>query len=183
MGNNGEEFERVRKRLLRWDFLLLLVVMLVTVPLVVMALSDSPLEKKSNHAKYEPNTSTYLSPGKIEIADINGGDYGEFEVTIHNGNEELTEFALSVRSPDNIPDIASGEHLALPAEYHSWFTITELSPVLEADETRSILVSVQWPETIELDPGIYEVYISMVEGGQTGMVMVELAVRVIMTME
>ena len=191
MSNNASEYEKRRRRFLRWDFVLVLTAVLVAVVFTVALIvtGNVPLDKAArldtpkDWVEYEYDLPTYLGPGKIEITDIDPGDYVELYITIHNGQEEDTQFALTMRIPDNIPQIASGEHLILPEDCHSWFTISNPNPTLVPNETREIMVSVQFPGVIELDPAIYEVYVSMIRGGQGGWIQVELACRVILTVE
>jgi len=119
----------------------------------------------------------WISPGKVEVGNFYPGARAEYPVTIHNGNDEPAEFSITYRVADNT---AEGYDQA-PAAAQAWVIIEDPAPVLEAFETREVLIAVVMPEDAEAPPK-WEFWIAVNDVTQTGMVQTELACRWLVAM-
>lgn len=89
-----------------------------------------------------PEDQHWISPGTVAIGNFHPGARAEWNLTVHNGNTEPTEFTLSVQQPQKTKagyEPASQEAL-------DWVIISEPAPVLAGRETRDILIAVEMPE-------------------------------------
>ena len=114
----------------------------------------------------------WISPGKVEVGNFFPGARAEYPITIHNGNDEPTEFSIAFQVPGST---AEGYEPA-PSAVEGWMIIEDPSPVLEAKETREVLIAVVMPEDAEA-PAKWEFWIAVKDITQTGMVQTELACR------
>lgn len=124
-----------------------------------------------------PEDATWIAPGKVFVGNLYPGAQAEYPITIHNGNDEPTTFAISARIPDHVDE----GYVKFPASYCAWVTITASSPVLAPKETRDILVIVRMPETAYPSGEKLEVWISVIDASQTGFVRTELCSRWLIT--
>jgi hypothetical protein len=119
----------------------------------------------------------WISPGKVEVGNFSPGARAEYPLTIHNGNDEPTEFSVTFQVPGST---AEGYDQA-PSAAQDWVIIAEAAPVLAAKETRDVLIAVEMPEDAEAPPK-WEFWITVKDVTQTGMVQTELACRWLITM-
>ncbi len=119
----------------------------------------------------------WISPGKVEVGNFYPGARAEWPLTIHNGNDEPTEFSVTFRVPGST---AEGYDQA-PSAVQEWVIIADPTPVLEAKETMEVLIAVVMPEDAEAPPK-WEFWIAVKDVTQTGMVQTELACRWLVTM-
>jgi len=76
-----------------------------------------------------------------------------------------------------------GEEYAIPtSEVQDWVIIADPTPVLEAFETREVLIAVVMPEDAESPAPKWEFWIAVKDVTQTGMVQTELACRWLVSM-
>ncbi len=120
---------------------------------------------------------TWISPGKVEVGNFFPGARAEYPITIHNGNDEPAEFSVTFQVPGNT---AEG-YDPTPSAVQDWIIIADPTPVLEAKETREVLIAVVMPEDAEAPPK-WEFWIAVRDVTQTGMVQTELACRWLVTM-
>ena len=132
--------------------------------------------------KPEPGPELYdkvwISPGKVEVGKFYPGARAEYILTIHNGNDQSTEFSITYRA-----EVGSDEEFVVaPAEAEGWVTIADPSPVLAAKETREVLIAVEMPEGATA-PAKWEFRIVVKDASQAGMIQTELASRWLITMK
>ena len=120
----------------------------------------------------------WISPGKVEVGNFYPGARAEYPLTIHNGNDEPAEFSVTFRVPGST---AEGYDQA-PSAAQDWVIIADPTPVLEAKETREVLIAVVMPEDAESPAPKWEFWIAVRDVTQTGMVQTELATRWLVSM-
>ena len=121
---------------------------------------------------------TWISPGKVEVGNFYLGARAEYPLTIHNGKDELAEFSITYREPDNT---AEG-YVRAPDEAQEWVIIADPAPKLAAKETKDVLIAVEMPKGAKAPPK-WEFWIAVKDVTQTGMVQTELACRWLVTMK
>ncbi len=129
--------------------------------------------KVSIELQNAPEDTTWIAPGKVNISNLYPGAQAEYPVTIHNGNNKATTFAVSAR----IPDYTAEGYEKFPSDYFAWVTIADTSPVLSPKETRDILVIVKMPDNVKSLGKKLEVWISVIDASQIGTVRTELCSR------
>jgi len=72
----------------------------------------------------------WISPGKVMIDNLYPGAQAEYSITVHNGNDLETPFAVTVRAPDHV---GSG-YEPLPEEYCSSITLSHSHPAMAPRE-------------------------------------------------
>jgi hypothetical protein len=119
----------------------------------------------------------WISPGKVNVGHFYAGARAEYPLTIHNGNDQPTEFSITYR-------VATGtdeEFVVAPDEAQDWVIIADPTPVLAAKETREVLIALEMPKNAEA-PAKWEFRVVVKDASQTGMVQTELACRWLVTM-
>lgn len=125
-----------------------------------------------------PADMTWISPGKVNVANFYPGARAEYPLTVHNGNTEETEFAIYYRKPDHVDD----GYVKAPECVQEWIIIADPTPVFEPRETRDILIVLEMPEDAESPGPNWEFWIAVKDTTQAGMVRTELATRWLVTM-
>lgn len=125
-----------------------------------------------------PENVTWISPGKVNVANFYPGARAEYPITIHNGNDVATEFLVSYRSPDNV---ATGYARPI-VEVQDWVIIADMTPILAPHETREIMVALVMPNDAIVFAGKWEFWISVKDNSQTGTIKTELCLRWIIDM-
>ena len=118
------------------------------------------------------NFQTWVSPGIVTIGNFYPKATAEYNLTLHNGNSESTKFYLAVKEPTRV---AKG-YVKAPDYVKQWVTFYDSEPILEAQETRNILVTIIMPDTKEQVPDKIEFWISAREE-QGGTVQIEYATK------
>jgi hypothetical protein len=137
-----------------------------------------PKTKEITQTKEPPKTSTWISPGKVNIGNFYKGATAEWFIKVHNGNSVPTEFSLGIKRPNY-----TTEGFSIPVvTYEDWLVISERNPTLEPYETRSIPVVLKIPTTVKSIPSKWEVWVSVMDESQTGTVRTELCSRWLVTM-
>jgi len=157
-----------------------LIVLLIAVGLLLSGCGQPPTSTVVQPLEPPPELydKTWISPGKVEVGNFYPGARAEYQVTIHNGNDEACSFEVKYRHPDNV-----GEEYAMPtSEVQDWVIIADPTPVLEAFETREVLIAVVMPEDAESPAPKWEFWIAVKDVTQTGMVQTELACRWLVSM-
>ena len=120
----------------------------------------------------------WISPGKVNVGHFYPGARAEYPLTIHNGNDQPTEFSITYR-------VATGtdeEFVVAPDEAEDWVIIADATPVLAAKETKEVLIALEMPEDATA-PEKWEFRVVVKDASQTGMVQTELACRWLVTMK
>ena len=149
-------------------------------PIVPSSITNEPSQtpeaiKKvtSETAQEPPPDRTWLSPGKVQISNYYPGARAEWNVTVHNGNNTHTTFAITYREPS----YTAAGYVKPSVEAQSWVIIADSMPVLAPKETRDILVTLAMPGGVINYPMKWEFWISVMDKSQTGMVTTELCSR------
>lgn len=89
-----------------------------------------------------PVDQHWISPGTVAIGNFYPGARAEWSLTVHNGNTEPTEFAISAQQPQR----TKAGYVAVPIDSLDWVIISEPRPVLAARETRDVLIAIEMPD-------------------------------------
>ena len=119
-----------------------------------------------------PRDSTWISPGKVNVANYFPSATAQYPVTIHNGNSKTVVFNVSYRVPDNV---AAGYEKA-PVEAQDWVIVTDATPLISPKGTVDIMVTLAMPKGSDA-PDRWEFWVSVSDSSQTGTVRTELCVR------
>lgn len=125
-----------------------------------------------------PDTSNWISPGKIFVEDYEPGKTAVLEIEVYNGNSESTEFSVDYRYPDHV-----AEGYSKPAGVSDWVKVKEKFPVIGAQETYTATIWLHMPSDAESIGDKWEFWIGVIDKSQTGMIITELATRVLVTMK
>lgn len=124
-----------------------------------------------------PADRTWISPGKVMIANFYPGARAEYELSVHNGKDTKCQFQVKYRYPDHTGE----DYEKPPAEAENWVIIADTTPVVMPRETLSILVALVLPDDA-ITPERWEFWISVIDTTQAGMVRTELCTRWLVTM-
>ena len=120
-----------------------------------------------------PSDVTWISPGKVMIGNFAPGARAEWYITVHNGNDEMSSFALVYRNPSRVEE----GYVFAPAHVKDWVIIADATPILMPRETREVLVALEMPPTA-ISPGPkWEFWISIQDTTQEGTIITELCSR------
>lgn len=125
-----------------------------------------------------PIDRTWISPGKVMVGNFYAGAQAEYPIKVHNGRSETTMFEVKYRYPDNVD---SGYSFPT-SQVQDWVIIADETPVLAPYETREILVTLAMPNGAVSPGDKWEFWVSVVDKGQTGMVVTELCSRWLISM-
>ena len=120
----------------------------------------------------------WISPGKVNVGHFFPGARAEYPLTIHNGNDQPTEFSITYKEASSTDE---GYNQA-PDEAQDWVIIADPTPVIAAKETREVLIAVEMPEGATA-PEKWEFWVAVKDETQTSMVQTELACRWLVTMK
>jgi len=125
-----------------------------------------------------PGSSNWISPGKIFVENYEPGKTVVLEIEIHNGHSTPTEFSVSYRYPDYVE-----EGYNKPTGASDWVEVKERFPVIGAQETYTATIWLHMPSDAESIGDKWEFWIGVIDKSQTGMILTELATRVLVTMK
>jgi hypothetical protein len=134
--------------------------------------SATPATGEEANPPPELYNKTWISPGKVIVANFYPGARAEYLLSIHNGKDEPAKFSVTYRVADNT---AEG-YVTAPSGAEDWVIIADPAPVLAAKETRQVLIAVEIPKGTKAPPK-WEFWIAVKDVTQTGMVQTELACR------
>lgn len=171
---------------MRWSIGLLIVISLLLVgcaqpytpPVTPTPSAESP-DASTTPAEPPPENQTWISPGKVTVADFYPGARAEYPLTIHNGEDTPCSFEVKYREPDHV---ATG-YVKAPGVVQEWVTIADPAPVLSPKETRDILIWLEMPADADSPAPKWEFWISVKDTTQTGMIQTELCTRWLITMK
>ena len=135
-------------------------------------LTETPNQAEVVLPDEPPINKTWVSPGKMNISNFYPGARAEYPMTIHNGNDTDTIFAVVYRYPDHV---ATG-YVKPPIEAQDWVIIADSTPILMPFETRDVLVALAMPEDANINDKKWEFWVSIMNTMQ-GQVKTELCVR------
>jgi hypothetical protein len=142
----------------------------ITAPPDVSQTPEAIKEVTSEMMQPPPADRTWLSPGKVQVSNYYPGAIAEYNVTVHNGSNTKTTFAVAYREPSYV---ATG-YVKAPAEAQNWVILSDGAPILAPRETRDILVTLAMPGGVINYPMKWVFWISVMEKSQTGMVQTEI---------
>jgi hypothetical protein len=122
---------------------------------------------------------TWLSPGVVEISNLYPGAQAEWEIKIHNGNQNEAQFAIEYAPPNRTRE---GYSIA-PIEAADWVIIADPSPVLASKETRAVIISVEIPKGTIVSGKKWEFWILAYDTNQNKQIRTQLASRWLVTMK
>lgn len=120
-----------------------------------------------------PPEQTWISPGKYYVEGLHPGASADIPVAVFNGNEEDTTFEITVRQPSSPKP---------PYEPWPWpesVVVSTPEPTLIPGEVKPIAIELSMPEGVEYEEKMAEIWVSVIEQGQEGMVITELVTRVL----
>jgi hypothetical protein len=127
-----------------------------------------------------PANTTWISPGKVTITNYAIGATASYPITIHNGNDVATEFAVKARTPDNISDTTYT--LAKDTEI-SWIIVADNSPVIAPYSSKEVLVTLLVPKGTVATDKKWAFWLSVKDMTQSGFVQTELCSLWLITMD
>jgi hypothetical protein len=120
----------------------------------------------------------WISPGKVNVGHFYPGARAEYPLSIHNGNDQSTEFLVTFKEPAN----AEEGYVTAPTAAQDWVIIADPTPVIAAKDTKTVLIAVEMPKGADA-PAKWEFWVTVKDASQTGMVQTELACRWLVTMK
>jgi len=126
----------------------------------------------------ELHDKTWISPGKVMVGNFHPGARAEWPLTIHNGKSEPAQFEVRYREPGSVDE----GYIKAPSIVQDWVIIADPTPLLEAFETREVLIALVMPEDAESPAPKWEFWIAVKDVTQTGMIQTELATKWLVTM-
>ncbi len=125
-----------------------------------------------------PDNATWISPGKVMIANFYPGGKAEYPITIHNGKDTMASFDIHYRMPNRVKE----DYLMPTPEVQDWIIIADSTPVLMPRETKDIIVTLDMPKEA-ISPGQkWEFWIGVKDTTQSGTVQTEMASRWLVSM-
>lgn len=113
----------------------------------------------------------WISPGKVTIENFYKGAEADYAMRIHNGGNTDTVFDVNPRQPDGIMNNK------LPLDCIDWVQLPQYSIYVPAKQTYEIPVTIKMLKDTGMKGKTYEVWISVINKGQKGMVQTELCSR------
>jgi hypothetical protein len=146
----------------------------VTMPNVTNAAGvvySSTSPKDARNIEIGLMNTNWVSPGKVTIDNMYKGAEADYMLRIHNGTDIDTIFDVNPRQPDGIRDDK------LPLDCMDWIQLPQYSVYIPAKQTFEIPVVVKMLKDTNMKGKTYEVWISVIDKGQKGMVQTELCSR------
>lgn len=119
-----------------------------------------------------PIDRTWISPGKVNIANFYPGGQAEYYISIHNGNSKDSSFKVTYRIPGRIRE----PYLSPPEAAKDWVIIANQTPIIEPYTTKDILITLYMPDDA-VAPDQWEFWVSVIDEGQKGLLQTELCSR------
>lgn len=118
---------------------------------------------------YNPDTQ------ELTIKDCLPGTTRKLEFTY----PRETEYSVSVRLPDNVWE----GYQNAPENYRNWIKISNSRPVLIPGETVNVMIALEAPKSVTIDPDKWEFWVTLVEAGPASMISIELCSRWLVDMK
>jgi len=142
---------------------------------------EGPVTEEGMTLTFDPADhidDTWITPSVVEIGNYSPGDTAEYPVYIHNGNDEETEFLVTVITPDS----PSEGFVSLPEGNLGWVIIATPNIVVAPKETEKVWISVQMPEDA-ISPGPKWEFWTGTQALRGGFVAIRLATKWFVTMK
>jgi hypothetical protein len=133
--------------------------------------ADKPTSGSSTAIEARMIDVNWISPGKVTISNLYKGAQAEYTLRIHNGSSDLSVFMINVRQPDGY-----GIN-KLPLDCLNWVSIPAYSIVVQPKGTYELPITVKMLTDTNMKGKDYEVWISVIDSSQKGMVQTELCSR------
>jgi len=125
-----------------------------------------------------PEDVTWISPGKVMVANYYSGGKAEYPLTIHNGKDNPVSLSVYYMHPNSV-----SEGYSMPSEeVQDWVIIADTTPVLEPKETRDILVTLAMPKDAVVVAQKWEFWVGVMDMSQAGTLKTQLATRWLVSM-
>lgn len=111
---------------------------------------------------------TWIFPGKVEISNMRSGARAEMPISVHNGNDEDTQFSIYY---EDLPSVPEGYQKA-PEDASKWIFTDDFAPMLSGDEIRDILVVLEIPQNVSMNVTDWGFLVIVQEATQEGLVKV-----------
>lgn len=120
-----------------------------------------------------PVDRTWISPGMVQVGNFYSGARAEWPLTIHNGNDYITEFLVRYRYPDHV-----GTGYEKPTqEVQDWLIISDATPVIAAYGTIDVLITLEMPYDATSPGHKWEFWLSIFDTNQTNFLQKEVCSR------
>jgi len=121
-----------------------------------------------------PQNTTWISPGKVNVANFHPGATAQYPITIHNGNSVTISYKIVARVPDNVTEEWTK---ATEKIVQDWVIVADPTPVLMPYETRDIMVTLNMPKNTVSPALKWEFWVSVMDATQSGMIKTEMCCR------
>jgi hypothetical protein len=145
----------------------------VTNPANVIYSTDSP--KDSRNIEFGLQNTNWISPGKVTVDNLYLGAEADYILRIHNGSNDATIFQITVRQPDGT------QNNKLPIDCMDWVTLSLKAVYVPAKTTYEMPIIVKMLKDTNMKGKSYEVWVSVIDSSQKGMVQTELCSRLIIS--
>ena len=115
--------------------------------------------------------TNWISPGKVTIENLYKGAEADYTLRIHNGGDSDTVFDVNPRQAD------ATMYEKLPQDCIDWVTMPQYSVYIPAKSTYDMPIMVKIVKDAGMKGKTYEVWISVIDKGQKGMIQTELCSR------
>lgn len=129
-------------------------------------------------ANEPPEDRTWISPGKVQVGNFFPGARAEWDLSIHNGADEVRQFSIVYRKADRVPEGFGFP----PDEAKNWVIIADADPILMPKETRNILIALELPLDAQVPPK-WEFWIAVKDATQKKMITTALCSRWLVYMQ
>lgn len=149
----------------------------LVIPIPISSNTTSPFTSLPQYK--EPNKKeTWISPGKVNVSNYYPGALAEWPLLVHNGSSNPAGFYIAYREPSYVAEGFSKTIFPTP----SWIVVSDPTPLLSANETRSILVTLKMPVTAKNYPSRWEYWVSVIDTTRLGSIKTELCSRWLIVM-
>lgn len=142
--------------------------------------SDSGVRDYSEtiYAEGQPPRGNWITPTIVRVKNCHPDGEADYEIKVHNDSTSNAQFIITYRLPDNNYD----GYVNAPTEAKKWVTISDIFPLLEPNETRTIPIILFVPKDAKDCPPNWEFWISVVKQ-QKGNIETEMCCRWLIDMK
>lgn len=115
--------------------------------------------------------TNWIMPGKVNISNLYLGAQADYVLRVHNGGNTQSIFEIKARQPDNT--IVE----KLPIDCMNWVEISIPSVLIMPKSTVDVPITIRMVSDINMKGNNYEVWLSVIDTSQKGMVQTELCSR------
>lgn len=138
--------------------------------------ADKPTDGASQY-QYSPSIensmidTNWITPGKVNIRNLYLGAQADYVLRIHNGGSTQSIFSVKARQPDNT------NVEKLPIDCINWVEISIPSVFILPKSTVDVPITIRMVKDIDMKGKNYEVWLSVIDTSQQGMIQTELCSR------